>query len=135
VPTTSPPALACPAISNRRRLMTVMRNLLPSAFSLWRRLCFTSILRHPLFLCERNCTVKPMMIIPPGLMHDNDIEALRNNDICVVVASEPDKVREVASAFVSIAKGNGRETNYEFTDEELGAMRIMASEFKKVVNV
>jgi hypothetical protein len=37
--------------------------------------------------------VKPIIVIPPDLMSAADIDVLRQNDLCVVVASDPSKVR------------------------------------------
>jgi len=37
--------------------------------------------------------MKPMMILPPGLMSKADIELIRENGICVAVASDPTKVK------------------------------------------
>lgn len=37
--------------------------------------------------------MKPIVIIPPDLMSKDDIDILRGNDICVVVATDPAKVR------------------------------------------
>jgi len=39
--------------------------------------------------------MKPMIIIPPDTMTDADIQALRKNEICVVVAKDPAKVKFV----------------------------------------
>jgi hypothetical protein len=39
--------------------------------------------------------MKPMIILPPGVMDDENIKLLRENDICVVVAEDPAKVRFV----------------------------------------
>lgn len=39
--------------------------------------------------------MKPMVIIPPDVMSDEDITLLRENGICVVVCKEPDAVRFV----------------------------------------
>ena len=40
-------------------------------------------------------TMKPMIILPPDLMSEQDIKVLRENGICVVVATDPAKVRFV----------------------------------------
>lgn len=39
--------------------------------------------------------MKPMLILPPDNMSDADIAELRKNDICVVVAKDPAKVKFV----------------------------------------
>lgn len=39
--------------------------------------------------------MKPMIIIPPKTMSDADIAELRKNDICVVVATDPARVKFV----------------------------------------
>ena len=39
--------------------------------------------------------MKPMIILAPGLMSEGNIKLLRENDICVVVAKDPAKVRFV----------------------------------------
>ncbi len=39
--------------------------------------------------------MKPMIIIPPDTMSDQDIAELRKNDICVVVVKDPAKVKFV----------------------------------------
>ena len=39
--------------------------------------------------------MKPIIILPPDTMTDEQIELLRQNDLCVVVASDPSKVRFV----------------------------------------
>jgi hypothetical protein len=39
--------------------------------------------------------MKPMIIIPPNTMSDADIQELRKNEICVVVATDPAKVKFV----------------------------------------
>lgn len=40
-------------------------------------------------------TMKPMMIIPPEMMSQEDMQELRKNGICVVVAKEPALVKFV----------------------------------------
>lgn len=37
--------------------------------------------------------MKPIIIIPPEIMSENDIKLLRENELCVVVATDPAKVR------------------------------------------
>lgn len=37
--------------------------------------------------------MKPMIILPPGMMSEQNIKTLRDNDICVVVAKDPAKVK------------------------------------------
>lgn len=37
--------------------------------------------------------MKPIIILPPGIMSEQDIAELRGNDLCVVVAEDPAKVR------------------------------------------
>lgn len=37
--------------------------------------------------------MKPIIIVPPDTMSDDDIARLNANDLCVVVASDPSKVR------------------------------------------
>ena len=37
--------------------------------------------------------VKPIIILPPGVMQDADIQLLRDNGLCVVTAEDPGKVR------------------------------------------
>lgn len=39
--------------------------------------------------------MKPMIILPPDTMTEENIKLLRENDICVVVAKDPSKVRFV----------------------------------------
>lgn len=39
--------------------------------------------------------MKPVMIVPPGVLSDADVQLLRENDLCVVVADDPSKVRFV----------------------------------------
>ncbi len=39
--------------------------------------------------------MKPMIIIPPGQMAQSEIKLLRDNDICVVVAKNPEKLKFV----------------------------------------
>jgi len=39
--------------------------------------------------------MKPIMILPPGLMSEGDIKELRANGLCVVTAEDPSKVRFV----------------------------------------
>jgi len=39
--------------------------------------------------------MKPMIILPPGVMDKENIELLRENGICVVVTKDPAKVRFV----------------------------------------
>jgi hypothetical protein len=39
--------------------------------------------------------MKPMIILPPDVMDAENIKLLRENDICVVVAKDPVKVRFV----------------------------------------
>ncbi len=39
--------------------------------------------------------MKPMIVLPPNTMSKEDIEALRANDICVVVSKDPSKVKFV----------------------------------------
>lgn len=39
--------------------------------------------------------MKPIIILPPNMMSEANIKALRGNDICVVVAKDPSKVRFV----------------------------------------
>lgn len=39
--------------------------------------------------------MKPMIIVQPDVMSEADIELLRKNDICVVVAKDPSKVKFV----------------------------------------
>ena len=38
-------------------------------------------------------TMKPMMIIPPGLMSDANVKLLRDNGICVAIAKDPSKIK------------------------------------------
>lgn len=37
--------------------------------------------------------MKPIMVLPPDLLSEADIKTLRDNDLCVVVAKDPSKVR------------------------------------------
>jgi len=39
--------------------------------------------------------MKPMIILPPNTMSEKDIEILRKNEICVVVAKDPSRVKFV----------------------------------------
>jgi hypothetical protein len=39
--------------------------------------------------------MKPMIIIPPGLMAQSEIKLLRDNGICVVTAKDPAKIKFV----------------------------------------
>jgi len=39
--------------------------------------------------------MKPIMIVPPDVLSDESLAQLRENDLCVVVASDPAKVRFV----------------------------------------
>ena len=42
---------------------------------------------------EEGGFVKPMIVLPPGVMSQSDIKKLEGNELCVVVAKEPGKVR------------------------------------------
>lgn len=37
--------------------------------------------------------MKPIMILPPGAMDDENVKLLRENDLCVVIAKEPAAVK------------------------------------------
>ncbi len=39
--------------------------------------------------------MKPMIVLPPKLMSDKDVQILRDNGLCVVIAQDPSKVRFV----------------------------------------
>lgn len=64
--------------------------------------------------------MKPMMIIPPGLMSDENIKLLRENEICVVVAKDPAKVK-----FVDPIPAAGQRTQMQ--DAAIKLSRIVLS--------
>jgi len=53
-------------------------------------------------------TMKPMMIVPPGVLTDPNVKQLRDNGICVVVAKDPSRVR-----FVDPIPATSSRTNME----------------------
>lgn len=44
---------------------------------------------------EKDFKMKPMIILPPDVMDESNVKLLRENGICVVVASDPAKVKFV----------------------------------------
>lgn len=62
-----------------------------SVASASRTVTTTDFDRHPHM--ESLNPMKPIIILPPNVMSDDNIKLLRDNDLCVVVAENPDKVR------------------------------------------
>lgn len=44
---------------------------------------------------QNNKTMRPIIIVPPDQMSDDDIKLLRDNQLCVVVAKDPARVKFV----------------------------------------
>lgn len=81
--------------------------------------------------------MKPMMILPPDVMDDANIQLLRDNDICVVVSSDPSKVRfvdpipavsnrtEMENAAIQLSrKILAKDINYQGDKQKFAAMYV-----------
>lgn len=72
--------------------------------------------------------MKPMIILPPGVMSEESIQMLRDNEICVVVAKNPAKVR-----FIDPLPCISSRTELEHAALQL-AHKLLAGEFNTKLN-